>query len=785
MNKKPFTAKVPGLFKKRYTEKKYRKKILAKLFVPADKDLIESLFASAPDPKKGDERWTLDGTKIPDKAMMKRVERIAKEIKRQKGRVNIVSVAAALACGVAVVLALVVFRNQIARVAVVSAMEGAFGARCDIEDIDVNLLDAHFNVVGLEQANRKQPMTNLFEVGRIDVHFDLLELSRGKFVAENVELTGVSWKTARAKDGTLPPKAEKKYVEKKKKEEKDAKPNPVQERIDAELAKIKSGVSVDAGIAAIKDQLDPAAFIEREKAALQTPAVIEDIRSTVPALADKWKTTASDARGKADAVVKDAKTVAAIKVDSLKTPIEVKAALETVDAASKTVKDTLSYAEATSKDMVKDAETVKALGIRAEKALSADAQRLKDLAASVKSVNLESGTRVVSGLIDSFIMNTLGSYYPLYRKGMATVSQMQESGKEKKEAKKESLKKRAGAVSRAVGRTIAFGPNAMPRFVMKNIALSAADPTGAFSGSAGAKDVTNDQDKLGKATSFDSRFDHGTMGESVRGTLDFRSVAAERVNAGFDANGYAVSIDSSALTGVPSLKGTLGAGGTFVVSRDGTIEIDTKMKIDGARLTVAAFNPVFLHSMYSDILSEIKYIDLDVKAIISPDGKIDLRVKSDVDETVTAALRKQIEKIIEQVKAEIRKYAEGWIAEQKAAYASEIARFNEISAKARTAVEDAKNADKIIADKRAALEAKAREQAAAVEAAIRAAADAAEAAARAEADKAAAAAKAAADKTAAEAKAAADKAEADAKAKANEKAAPAKKAAESKVKKLL
>lgn len=781
---KPFKVKVPGNFKKAFTEKQYRKKILAKLFVPADKSFIESLFVSAPDPKKGDTRWTLDGSLIKDRASMKRVTRIAKEIKKQKGRVNIVSVAAALVCVVAIILSLVVFRNQIARVVIVSAMEGAFGAKCDIEDLDINLLDTHFEITGIAQANRKEPLTNLFEVGKIDLYFNLLELTRAKFIAENVEIAGVSWKTARITDGTLPPKAEKKYVEKQKKAAKESKPNPVQEKLDAELAKIKSGVSVDSGIASIKDQLDPAKYFEREKAALLTPGVIEEIKATVPTLTSKWKDKSGEARIQADAVVASAKAVTAIKIDSLKTPVEIKAALDTVNAASSTAKGTLAYAETTSKDIVKDAETVKALGVWAEKALATDTQRLKALAASVKSVNLESGSRVVSGLFDSFIMNTLGSYYPLYQKGMASLSSMQSSGKDKKQAKEASLKKKAGAISRAAGRTIPFGTDSMPRFVMKNVAVSASDPTGAFSGSAGAVNVTDDQEKLGSPTTFNGKFAHGLMGEALQGTLDFRAAAVERVNVGFDANGYALSIDSRGMTGVPSLNGTLGAKGTFIVLPNGGIEIETDMKIDGTALTVAAFNPEFLHSMYTDILSEIKFIDLEVKAIINPDGGIDIKVKTDIDETVNAALKKQIAQKLEQLKAEIRKYADAWLAEQKLAYTSEIAQFNEISSKAKSAIEDVKNSDKIINEKRAALEAKARGQTAAAEAAVRAAADAAAAEAQAAADKAAAEAKAASDKAAAEAKAASDKAAADAAAAAKEKAAPATKAAESKIKKL-
>ena len=286
--------KIPALFTKKYTDKTYAKKILGKLYVPADKEFVESLFTTVSDPKKGGTLHTIDRARVTDKKEAKRLARIAKDIKKQKGRINVVNVAAAVACVLALVLTLVVFRNQIARAVIVSSMEGAFGAKCEISKLDINPLDTHFIIDGLSVANRKKPMTNLFEIGHLEFHFNLLELTRGKFVAETVEITGVTWATARKTDGTLPPRAEKKYQKKLK----SSKPNPVQAKLEAELAKVKSGVSVDSGLAAVKDQLDPAKYIAREKASLLSPAVVDEIKSSVPVLTAKWQAKAADARTK-------------------------------------------------------------------------------------------------------------------------------------------------------------------------------------------------------------------------------------------------------------------------------------------------------------------------------------------------------------------------------------------------------------------------------------------------------------------------------------------------------
>jgi len=703
---KPLKVKIPPVFRKRYTEAQYKKKILGKLFIAADKAFVESLYATEMDPKKGGTRYVLDASLIKDKKTMKRVAAIGKEIKKQKGRINLGNVIAALACCLVLVLTLVVFRNQIARAVIVSSMQGAFGAKCEVRSLDVNLLDTHFGIEGLAQASREDPMKNLFEAGKIDVKFDLLELSRGKLVAENVEITGVTWGTARATSGKLPPRAEKKFAERQK----NAKPNPVQEKLSAEFNRLKSGISVGSGISAVKDQLDPAKYIEQEKASLLSPAVVAEVQAIVPALTDKWSARADDARKKADAAMADAKAVSAIKPQTMKTAAEVKSALDTVTKAADTSKDALAFAQTASKEIGTDTATVRDLSAKAEKAIAADSARLKGLAASVKSINLQTGSRAVSGLFDSFIAGTLGTYYPYYQKGMSALAMMQSSSKDKKE-KGESLKDKANALSRLPGRDLSFGSGSMPSFAMRRVKLSAGDASGTMSGNADAENVTNDQERLGAPTTFAAAFAHGAMSERVSGKLDFRAAATERVNAGFDVGGYPVTIPSAG-SGIPGVSGKLGSVGTLIVSPDGTLVIETTVRVKEANLTVPAFDPEFLHSMYADVLSGIKTVDLGVRATISPAGEVSVQVSSGIDKVVNEALQAGIARQVERVKAEVKKYAENWIADQKKAYSSEIAQFTDISSKVTDALTDAKSGGKAIDGKKAELEARGREIAA-------------------------------------------------------------------------
>ena len=697
-DKKTPKIKIAKLFTKKYGDKAYQKKILKKLYVPADKQLDESLFTTVEEPKKGTHH-TIDAAKVTDKATAKRLALIAKQIKKQKGRLNLVPILLALAAVIAIVLALTVFRNVIARIAVTSALESSFGAKCDIGRIDCNLLTASFEIDSLEIANRSSPMKNLFGVEKLDLSFNLLELSRGKLVANNLEISGITWNTDRKTSGALPPRKQKKFDKKQK----NAKPNPVVAAIKAEADKVKSGVSVGAGIAAVKDQLDPVKYLEKEKAALQSPAVVEKITATVPALADKWQAKNKEVRAQVDKTIGDGKKLVSLDIKSIQTVQDAQAALAEIKAASDSVKASIDLANATAQEATADAKTVKALSDEAEAAIKADAARLKALADTVKGLNLDTGKSILSDVFKTFIVNTLGEYYPYLDKGVTTLKELQANSAKggKKEA---SLKKRANAVARLPGRTLSFGNDSAPNLLLRNIELSAKDAASGISGGANVQNVTNDADRVNKPMTVGLTLNHGKMQETANGIIDLRTKAVDTLDTKFTGSGYPLSLDSKGVTGVPSITGTISAAGTLKIARDGTVTIGSDLAVGDAKLAIDSFEPEFVYNAYRNVLASIKTIDLDVKAVIDKDGKVSIDVATDVDKEISNAIKAEMNAQIERVKAGIRKEAEKYIAEQKAKYATEIARFGDAAVKAQSALNDIKNYQATLDTKKAEAE---------------------------------------------------------------------------------
>ena len=226
--------KLPGIFKKTYKEKAYSKNLLKKFYIEADKKFVEKLYSPSQD-KKGRNIMVCNKSAEITKSDLKRYKLIAKQIKMQKGGIKLVPLIA-VAVLVAVLSAGVsLFKNIIIEKAITSAMQGIFGAKTDIAKVDFQFFNASLEINGLEQANKDSPMKNLFQIDSIKTSFNLTDLLRGKFHAENLSVEGVAIDTERKKSGELPIKPAKTKEEKQTESALSAKKQELSEEASAKL----------------------------------------------------------------------------------------------------------------------------------------------------------------------------------------------------------------------------------------------------------------------------------------------------------------------------------------------------------------------------------------------------------------------------------------------------------------------------------------------------------------------------------------------------------------------
>lgn len=89
--------------------------------------------------------------------------------------------------------------------AVVQGGEGAIGARVEVGESAISLLDARATLTNLRIANPQRPMENLLEADRIELDFESDSLLRRKAIAEHGRVRGLRFGTPRETSGALDP----------------------------------------------------------------------------------------------------------------------------------------------------------------------------------------------------------------------------------------------------------------------------------------------------------------------------------------------------------------------------------------------------------------------------------------------------------------------------------------------------------------------------------------------------------------------------------------------------
>lgn len=683
--------KLHTLYKKQYTAKSLQKKVLKKIFVPADKEFVSSFFSEdnlEDGVSNKRNAVTFHPEYIQTPKQMQRLNLIAKEIKKQKGHIRIGNVAIVFALVGAVLVFAYFLRNVIARKIIVSGSEKIFNARCEVEKVDFNIFETHLYIKGYRVANKNAPMKNLFEVGLVDIHFNLTELTRRKLVCENIAIEGITWNTPRKTSGALPAK-----------NEPPKKENPVMKLFKKELEKVTSQVSVDRGFAAVKNKLDPKQILDREMAKLETPKITKEITRTVPEFTESWTKRADDVKKQTENTVSAAEKLMKLDVAGIDSLPKLQQALTTVNSAIDTGKQSVHLVENLVSAVDTDVKKVDTLTRAAVHAVTADTAYITKIANDIKAFNFDSGSRLVSGLFDTFIINSLGTMYPYF----STLLQKLQATQKKTDDKPLTLKDKVKKLDRLKGKTFIFEKNPLPSVVFRSISLSGHDPERVLSLGGGIKNVTNNADQLGLPISLAVNAAHGTMKESVTGIIDLRSYSDELVNTDVIVEGIPLNLPSSGV-GVPALSGNIKTGGSVTVQKNNDFGITGTITVRDAQLSVAFFEPKIVHTIYSNVIKEIKTISLDVHIHVTDAENFDMKVTTDVDEQIAKGLEKELNRQIQQIKNKIIDKGTAYLQDLKKQYETEIAQFDTIVSDIRGYAEKVQNVDSVLAQNQQELE---------------------------------------------------------------------------------
>ena len=450
--------KLPGIFKKTYQEKAYNKNLLKKFYIEADKKFVEKLYSPSQD-KKGRNIMVCNKSAEITKSDLKRYKLIAKQIKMQKGGIKLVPLIA-VAVLVAVLSAGVsLFKNIIIEKAITSAMQGIFGAKTDIVKVDFQFFNASLEINGLEQANKDSPMKNLFQIDSIKTSFNLTDLLRGKFHAENLSVEGVAIDTDREKSGELPVKPAKTKEEKQTESALSSKKLELSEEASAKLKEMF-------------DSYNPEKMLENLQSELKSPVVAAEISADVQQKVDKWSALPAELQEKVNAFSKNVNDIANTDFSKINDVAKLKSTLEKINSTAKSGEELKKLIEKSNSDLVSDSKAIADYSNKIQTAIKSDYALVDSKISEMKSVLSPAGlNEIMTNAVQSVLYQMCGKYYPYVSKSLNAALSAQKSSSEKKTAKS-AEKTEKTVMTRHPGRTVFFKQDTVPTLFIENVTAS-------------------------------------------------------------------------------------------------------------------------------------------------------------------------------------------------------------------------------------------------------------------------------------------------------------------------
>ena len=678
--------KLPGIFKKTYKEKAYSKNLLKKFYIEADKKFVEKLYSPSQD-KKGRNIMVCNKSAEITKADLKRYKLIAKQIKMQKGGIKLVPLIA-VAVLVAVLSAGVsLFKNIIIEKAITSAMQGIFGAKTDIAKVDFQFFNASLEINGLEQANKDSPMKNLFQIDSIKTSFNLTDLLRGKFHAENLSVEGVAIDTERKKSGELPIKPAKTKEEKQTESALSAKKQELSEEASAKLKEMF-------------DSYNPEKMLENLQNELKSPAVASQISTDVQQKVEKWSSLPAELQEKVNAFSKNVNDIANTDFSKINDVAKLKSTLEKINSTAKSGEELKKLIEKSNSDLFSDSKAIADYSNKIQTAIKSDYALVDSKISEMKSVLSPAGlNEIMTNAVQSVLYQMCGKYYPYVSKGLNAALSAQKSSSEK-ETEKSAEKTEKTVMTRHPGRTVFFKQDTVPTLFIENVTASGYEyKTDNLLFKGNAKNIANNQNMTGKPTDISADFKIAGNPNNASVKIDARTdTTAPLVTASYTGSGIPVNADAQvfAFTSKSTIKAKMTADTNGKVSLNGVLDMNI------SEMTGMQFDVEKISELYNSALSNIRRLTVDFSIVINEDKTMTISLNNldSLASQLTTPVVKTLTAELNSIAADARSSAAKLLSEKTGVATEKIEQFTNIKNSVNSSKESVNNLQKKLEQKK-------------------------------------------------------------------------------------
>lgn len=660
-------AKIPSIFRKKYTEKSLNKRLLAKIYIQEDSKFIKSLFKKTKINNK--DFYTIDETKSFSKNEQKRLKLIAKQIKKQKGRIKFLPLVAFLSIIFVISFLFIATKNFALKKFAKSYLEYTFEAKCEISKVDLKILDSSLLIKNFSIADKMNPMKNLFAFDELKLDFNLAQLMRKKFIAEDLSIQEFSFNSERTSDGSLSQSKLERILRRKNKkllkqlEQQSENENTIYAAIqgNSSIQKIQSSFLNSF------NSINPQSLLEQNINSLKTLETSKNIQDQISALNSKWKDYSDEINQKITALKKSTDSVlnfdyAAIQNNPAKTATALQNISKLIEDLNKVKTETTPLFS----EIADDYATVTNLSKQLHNSIAQDKKKMQNQLAEIKSFSLSSNN-LFSSTIESVGYSLLGKYYPYIKKGIDYLVNMK-SGKT--DVKKEETSSKKKSYQRLQGTNIEFKNDIYPSFWIKSISASG------YGAKIVATDISSDMTKINKPLNIQANLNSNEIKHSGKITIDARKDSKEPLcQAHYNGNNIPVSYNSEQ-QGIPSISSNADFTFDMELTDNKTIVAIGKGNLENLSLWTISFEPKYASDIYSDILAKIKKATISLKLGFSEQKGINMKITSNIDNQIANALTSKINGELASIKKSIEKEITAKLTESTSPLTQQINSFN-------------------------------------------------------------------------------------------------------------
>lgn len=696
--------KIPSLFRKKYTAKKLEKKIYKRLYVPDDKKYVKSLFVEVE--KKGKKNIPIFAIP-PEKAEqlakkdMKRLKTLAKQIKSQKGRVNFVPLIVTLAFIAAIPITFTMFKNVLIKKGLTIVCEKIFEAKCDIEKVDFKFFDSSLKIKKVEIANKNDYMKNLVDIGSITIDFDLGQLLRKRFVADELSVLDVNSGTDRKTSGELPPKKVEKIKKSKEKEAKKASESQFGKMLTEKKALAAS--SLESNITGLFNQLNPETLMNNFYSQLQTPGISQQVQEQVPQIVAKWQAKPAEIQQTVDALQKSVNEIVSFDYASVQNnPLKIKDFIDSLDSTKKNIEKVKKDANGVLNSFNSDLKETDGLRKTVQNAVTHDMNFANSEINKIKSLNISDGTKLISGMFENVACDVLGKYYPYAKKGVDYLLELKAKQATKPKKEKAKKDKTKYTVKRAPGRDIFYRQDKVPALWIKKMAGSGPNFF------AQASDIASNQDIINKPAKIDFNMDLYNLHHTAKLVVDFRTNTSEPlIRADYGIKNIPLVIPAEkfgSYPGVPAFDAKCAVDAILKIFDDEGFEITGKGLLTDLKITTVPFEPEYASKIYSNVMGRINTVRASMTSGFTLSGGLKMALDSDADVQVLNSLKKEMEAQLAQIKENLKAELTKRINEASGGALGQFGSLDDIKSKLTSSVNKASEYEKLLNQKRAEAE---------------------------------------------------------------------------------